>query len=131
MALHRAVACDTDGCLALYVAVPQSGPDAALYAARRVGWDINTSGLSTHCPACRNGDPAVNERGGCPVCMGSTYDGRHGEVCHFCGHVVPFAADDEGDELADVDEHQEPDVDHGQAGGDVVTVAHAEGSVRP
>lgn len=129
MALHRAVGCDTNGCLALYVAVPQSGPDAALYAAQRAGWDIKTSILSTRCPACRNGGPCVNERGGCPVCMGSTYDGRNGEVCHFCGHVVPFPVDDEGDELAPVDEDQAQH-DHGQEDGEQLAAAPQGGARR-
>lgn len=129
MALHRAVGCDTDGCLALYVAVPQSGPDAALYAAQRAGWDIKPSVLSTRCPACRNGGPVVSERGDCPVCMGATYDGRSGEVCHFCGHLMPHQAD-EGDELAVVDEDQVQH-DHGQEDGEqLATAAAPEGGAR-
>lgn len=128
MALHRAVGCDTDGCLALYLAVPQSGMDAALFAARRVGWDVSTSGLATRCPACHNGGLVVHERGNCPVCMGSTYDGRNGEVCHHCGHMTPHPADEDGDELAVVDEDQAHDVVHDQEDDGQLAAAVHEGS---
>jgi hypothetical protein len=54
------------------------------------------------------------ERGECPVCTGSTYSGRQGEVCHHCGHVAPSPYDeladvdqDQDDELADVDQDQD------------------------
>lgn len=132
MALHRAVGCDTTGCLALHLAVPQAGPDAALFAARRAGWDVTAGGLVMRCPSCASGGLPVLERGDCPVCMGSTHDGRQGEVCDHCGHVKPFPSDEDGDELAAVDEDQEEehDVDH-HRGGDVFTLLHTEGSARP
>lgn len=128
MALHRAVGCDTDGCLALYVAAPQSGPDAALYAAHRAGWDVSKSALFiTRCPACCSGGPVVSERGDCPVCMGATYDGRHGEVCHFCGHLTPHTADEDDDGPAAADEDQVQH-DHGQEDGEQLAAAAPEGS---
>lgn len=130
MALHRAVGCDTTDCLALYLAVPQAGPDAALFAARRAGWNVGPAGIITRCPACSDGRAPVSERGNCPACMGSTHDGRQGEICHHCGHVTPFPADEDGVELAAVDEDQEHDADH-HRGGDVFTVLHTEGRARP
>ncbi|WP_406128007.1 hypothetical protein [Streptomyces sp. NBC_00989] len=45
-------------------------------------------------------------------------------------HVVPFSVDEDDHEFVAVDEHQEPDVDHRQAGGDVFTVLHSQGSVQ-
>ncbi|MFH8797656.1 hypothetical protein [Streptomyces sp. NPDC017941] len=119
MALHRAVGCDTIGCLALHLAAPPAGPDAALFAARRAGWAITASGLRMICPACANGGLPVLERGDCPVCMGSTYDGRQGGVCHYCGHTTPDPADED---------QEHGDVHHR---GDVFTVLGTEGRARP
>ncbi|MFK0064188.1 hypothetical protein ACIQTN_33820 [Streptomyces werraensis] len=93
MTLHRAVCCDTDGCIALYVAAPQLGPDAALYAAERAGWEVRAAGLSTRCPCCARGGLPVLERGECPVCGGSTYAAAEGDRCHHCGHVLPAPPD--------------------------------------
>ncbi|WP_461712347.1 hypothetical protein [Streptomyces sp. DSM 41013] len=103
MTLHRAVGCDTDGCVALYVAPPRLGPDAALYAAGRAGWDVPTSGLTAHCPACARGGLPVLEAGECPACRGRTTAMQHGEVCQYCGHVAPPPPG--WDE--DADEHQD------------------------
>ncbi|MET7738369.1 hypothetical protein ABZT02_44945 [Streptomyces sp. NPDC005402] len=100
MALHRAVGCDTSACLALYLAAPQLGPDAAQHAAARVGWSITAGGLVNRCPSCARGGLPVLERGECPVCTGSTFDRADAEVCHYCGHVTPHPgeADDEDQE---------------------------------
>ncbi|GAB2966122.1 hypothetical protein [Streptomyces heilongjiangensis] len=100
MALHRAVGCDTTGCLALYLSTPTAGPDLVLFAAERAGWGVTAGGLVMRCPSCRTHGLAVTERGNCPVCTGSTHDGPHGETCHHCGHTVPHPAVDEiGDEV--------------------------------
>ncbi|MGV9277707.1 hypothetical protein [Streptomyces griseosporeus] len=108
MPLHRAVGCDTDGCLALYIAAPRLGPDAALYAARRAGWTVAPGGLATRCPCCARGGLPVLERGDCPVCTGYTFAAQDGDRCHYCGHVTPEYDDedqdaaDDGQELEDV-----------------------------
>ncbi len=126
MALHRTVSCDTPDCLALYLAVPKAGPDAALFAARRAGWDVSSSGLTMHCPSCTTSGHPVHERGTCPTCSGATHDGRQGEVCHYCGSVRPFPTDEDDELEAVVDEDQEH-VDH-HRGSDVLTVVRTEGS---
>ncbi|MGA5552635.1 hypothetical protein [Streptomyces pseudogriseolus] len=108
MTLHRAVGCDVNACLALYVAAPQLGPDAALYAAQRAGWEVHAGGLSTRCPSCARDGLPVLERGECPVCCGSTVDTPEGERCHHCGHVLPHPCDP-GEELEVV----AADADHG------------------
>ncbi|MFC7512616.1 hypothetical protein ACFQV4_29790 [Streptomyces thermocarboxydus] len=51
MTLHRAVCCDVDACLALYVAAPRLGPDAALYAAQRAGWEVRAAVSPPGAPA--------------------------------------------------------------------------------
>jgi hypothetical protein len=89
MTLHRAVGCDTDACVALYVAAPQLGPDAALYAAARAGWSVTASGLTARCPSCVRGGLPVLEAGECPACRGRTTCMRHCEVCQYCGHIAP------------------------------------------
>ncbi|MFI1962431.1 hypothetical protein ACH46L_31690 [Streptomyces althioticus] len=94
MPLHRAVGCDTDACLALYVAQPRLGPDAALYAAERAGWEVRANGLSIRCPCCARGDLPVLERGECPVCGGATFPAQGGDRCHYCRHLLPVPDDE-------------------------------------
>ncbi|MFD9496882.1 hypothetical protein ACFWA1_36010 [Streptomyces sp. NPDC060005] len=129
MTLHRAVRCDTDGCLALFVVPPQLGPDAAVYAARRAGWNVTTSGITARCPACRAGTPVL-ERGDCPYCCGRTHHISGGERCEYCGHVESYP-DDDGAELVDDVEDQEQH-EHGQDDVEqLLAAARAEGGVRP
>lgn len=94
MTLHRAVGCDTDACLALYVAAPQLGPDAALYATSRAGWSVTDSGLATCCPSWAWGGLPALEAGECPACRGRTTSMWHGEECQYCGHVAPHPLDE-------------------------------------
>lgn len=122
MPLHRAVSCDADGCLALYLAAPPLGPDAAVFAARRAGWNISAHGLTTRCPACSTGRTPVLERGDCPTCTGRTHHNRRGEVCQYCGHLVPDQDTDDGDQ----EQH-----DHGQDDAELLAVVHPEKSSRP
>ncbi|MFE0824145.1 hypothetical protein [Streptomyces sp. NPDC058847] len=89
MTLHRAVSCNTDACVALFVAEPRLGPDAALYAAARAGWSVTAGGLTTKCPCCARGGLPVLERGDCPVCGGSTFAAVDGDRCHHCRHLIP------------------------------------------
>ncbi|GAA1011483.1 hypothetical protein ACFQWA_28010 [Streptomyces thermogriseus] len=89
MTLHRAVACDTDGCAALYVADPRLGVDAVLHAADRAGWRISSGGITTLCPSCAQGSLPVLERGDCPRCCGSTFTSQNGDQCRYCGHLIP------------------------------------------
>ncbi|MGW3910547.1 hypothetical protein ACWEBX_03330 [Streptomyces sp. NPDC005070] len=102
MSLHYAVSCDNEGCVALHVAKPRLGRDAAVFAARRAGWDVSTSGLTTRCPSCTTGGLPVMERGNCPTCTGRTHNCRWGETCQYCGHLTP----DDEDQEADVEHHQ-------------------------
>ncbi|MFJ8607352.1 hypothetical protein ACIRH0_09205 [Streptomyces sp. NPDC093675] len=109
MALHRAVGCDTDGCVALYLAAPRLGADAAQFAAVQAGWTVTMGGLTNRCPSCARDGLPVLERGDCPVCTGSTFDGRDGEQCHHCGHVTPYPEPDvydDEDQAADLDQEQ-------------------------
>lgn len=110
MTLHRAVACDTDVCVALFVAPPHLGPDAALYAAARAGWSVTAGGLSTRCPCCARGGLPVLERGDCPQCGGSTFAAQEGDRCHHCGHVIPAPPEEYDDEDQAADDDQEPEV---------------------
>ncbi|GAA2704792.1 hypothetical protein GCM10010310_79130 [Streptomyces violaceolatus] len=98
MPLHRAVGCDTTGCLALYLAAPQLGRDAAQFAAVRAGWSVTAGGLTSRCPCCARGGLPVLERGDCPVCTGTTFSREDAEVCHHCGHTTAHPADAYDDE---------------------------------
>lgn len=97
MTYRRTISCDTSGCLALFLAVPQLGLDAVAFAGRRAGWDVGQLAPAV-CPACRTGKGPVLERGECPRCLGRQRDLAEVAECMYCGHQEPHPADPFGDD---------------------------------
>jgi len=97
MALVLATVCDTTECLALHVGLPGAEAEHERAAAERAGWDVRFPDGPHHCPSCSRGMLGcgpVLELGECPHCTGSTRPDGDGERCHYCGHFVPYPADD-------------------------------------
>lgn len=91
-----AVICDTEDCLAVYLAV-QTGDDGEQRSANEVsqtarkvaedsGWVISFGFQQPvmTCPGCADGRGPVLERGTCQRCMGRTGTSR----CVYCLHPV-------------------------------------------
>jgi hypothetical protein len=100
-----AVVCDTDDCLAVYLAVATGDHDdersadevcqLARKAAEGDGWVISF-GIGQPvmtCPRCADGRGPVLERGTCPRCMGLV--GTESR-CVYCLHQIEPAQDGEG-----------------------------------
>ncbi|MFI8265496.1 hypothetical protein [Streptomyces sp. NPDC085665] len=105
MSTGTVVTCDTEKCLALFLAI-KTGSDGetrtadavsrqARTYAEEAGW-ITTFGFDqpvTTCPACADGQGPVLERGKCEHCLGRTVAVDGGERCGYCRHTTPYQDD--------------------------------------
>ncbi|MFJ3880884.1 hypothetical protein ACIPW5_25985 [Streptomyces sp. NPDC090077] len=97
-----AVVCDTDDCLAVYLAV-ETGNDGdersandvsqlARKAAEDDGWVLSFGFQQPvmTCPGCADGRGPVRERGACRRCMGRADEASK---CAYCLHAEPPGED--------------------------------------
>lgn len=98
-----AVVCDTDDCLAVYLAV-ETGNDGdersandvsqlARKAAEGDGWVLSFGFAQPvmTCPGCADGRGPVRKRGTCRRCMGRADEASK---CAYCLHAEPPGEDD-------------------------------------
>lgn len=105
MTFVRAIVCEGEGCLAVFLGQPQDGPEGVKARALRLGWEVGGLGRPDVCPACQTGKP-VAERGECARCLGRTVDLEHVSRCLYCGHTEPHPADEDEDQEHDEDQEQ-------------------------